>query len=193
MTDLLALLREATRADHERMEAVPALQRLMAPDLTVPEYAAVLLHMHAFHAAVEPAIAAALHGHRALCLLDDSRLLALAEDLSWFGMQPVHAGLAVPVLGSAPAAIGALYVVEGSGLGGRIIARHVQASLGVMPGSGGSFYGGLSADAARERWRAFCGVLDALGGGPECGAVIAGAARATFRCLECWMRRVGGS
>jgi heme oxygenase len=192
-TDLLGLLREATRPDHEAMEAVPALKRLMAPDLTATEYAAVLQHMYAFHSVLEPVIAVALRDHKALALVDGSRLSALAEDLAWFGMPPVRSGVAVPVLGSAAAAIGALYVVEGSGLGGRVIARHVQASLGVAPGRGGSFYGGLSADAARARWRAFCGVLAEPGGGGDDGEAIAGAARATFRCLGSLMSRAAGA
>ncbi len=183
MSGLLSIVRKATRPDHERVEAVPAFKRLMAPDLTAPEYTAVLRHLHGFYAAMEPMIAAALQGHPALCLLDGTRPRALAEDLAWFGVAPVHLGVAVPKLENSAAALGALYVLEGSGLGGRIIARHVQASLGVSPGRGGSFYGGVGAEAIRARWGSLCGFLAEVEDGEGTWQVVTQAACATFQCL----------
>jgi heme oxygenase len=88
-------------------------------------------------------------------------------------------------------ALGALYVIEGSNLGGRIIGRHVAKTLGVVPGNGGSYYCGLSAEDARRRWRLLQEVLRLEIDAP--GTIWApvtatSAALATFEALENWMR-----
>jgi heme oxygenase len=193
----LARLRLGTRDAHARIESVPALARLLAPDLTVAEYVAVLRHMHGFLCDFEPAIAAALADHRqAAVLLDGGRPRALAEDLAWFGASPQPLDAAPPALSGPAAALGALYVIEGSGLGGRVIARHLAASLGVAPGTGGSFYGGPTAEGARLRWQRLCALLDPadpvgdpMGGPIDDDALLAGAL-ATFRFLDRWMRGI---
>jgi heme oxygenase len=80
-------------------------------------------------------------------------------------------------------------VIEGSNLGGRIIGRHVAQNLGVRPGSGGSFYCGLTAEDARGRWRLLQEVLrleiDASG---TLWEPVTSAALVTFESLETWMR-----
>jgi heme oxygenase len=186
----LDLLRARTRAAHARIETVPALARLVADDLTMAEYVAVLRSMHAFHAALEPAIAGELADvPAAAALLDGGRMRALAEDLAWFGA-PGLPPSPVSLPSGRAAALGALYVVEGSGLGGRVIARRVAASLRVTPGRGGNFYGGLGADAARTRWRHLCDLLEHFDLREETAADLIDGAIATFRCLERRLRRV---
>jgi heme oxygenase len=193
----LARLRLGTSDAHARIESVPALARLLAPDLTPAEYVAVLRHMHGFLSVVEPDIAAAVADiPPAAALLDGTRPRALAEDLAWFGVPSQPLDRAPPALSGAAAALGALYVIEGSGLGGRVIARHLAASLGVAPGTGGSFYGGPTAEAARLRWQRLCALLDPaapvdsrIGGPIDDDALLAGAL-ATFGFLDRWMRGI---
>lgn len=192
-TTRLAFLRARTRAAHARVERVPMLARLLAPDLTRDEYISVLLAMHGFHAAIEPVIAAALRTLPPACqLLDGAALGRLAADLAWFGVQPASRLPRVPALASVHAGLGALYVVEGANLGGRVIARRVADTLGVSAGRGGSFYGSLSAEMARERWQALCAVVETPPRGPADEAAAAGAG-AVFDCLEAWMRTVSRS
>jgi heme oxygenase len=197
----LARLRARTRAAHAAIETVPAMARLLAEDVTMNEYVRVLQHMHAFHAAIEPAIAASLEGcPAAVALMDTSRCRALSEDLAWFGV-PSIAPPSLPSLDRCEAALGALYVVEGSSLGGRVIFRHVSASLGVAAGTGGSFYGARSADAARTRWHAVCNLLESPvadlapspregGAAPWIEEYVLATACGVFRCLEQWMRQI---
>jgi heme oxygenase len=71
------------------------------------------------------------------------------------------AGVALDALPSAPRAsaaesLGVLYVLEGSALGGAVIARHVER----WPALAGrtAFFRRPSAEVA-ARWRAFCRVL----------------------------------
>jgi heme oxygenase len=186
----LARLRAGTREAHARIETVPALARLLAADLTTAEYVAVLRHMHGFLAVVEPGMAAALSGHpEAAALLDGGRLRALEQDLAWFGAGTAPLREPPPALSGAAAALGALYVVEGSGLGGRVIARHLASNLGVTPGAGASFYGGPTAEGARLRWQRLCTLLDA-GALPDDDDTLVASAVATFRFLDRWMRGI---
>jgi len=186
----LALLRQRTRAAHASIERVPGMALLVAPDLTLPHYVSVLQHMHAFLSAAEPAIAAALDGlPAAVPLLDGERPRALASDLAWLGAPPIAMTRPLPRLETPNAALGALYVVEGSSLGGRVIARHVTESLGMRPGAGGSFYGGLSAEAARIRWAALCDLIESSMSATDAERAAVAACE-TFACLEQWMWRM---
>jgi heme oxygenase len=189
----LALLRAGTAAAHASIETVPALARLLAPDLTPAEYVVVLRRMDGFLAVCEPAIAAALADAcpPAAALLDGARRRALAEDLAWYGVAALPLAEALPAFSDPPAAQGGLYVIEGAGLGARVIGRHLQATLGVAPGAGGSFYCGATAAGARARWQLLRAVLDAPGcTHPAADDRLLAGANATFCCLERWMRRV---
>lgn len=113
-------LRSSTRAAHERVDA-----RFSRFDLTTRHgYHRFLLAHHA----VLPALELRLAASGAAALLADwptrLRAPALAADLRQFGG-------ALPVLGdgapplSPPAAFGMMYVLEGSRLGGAVLARRV--------------------------------------------------------------------
>lgn len=186
----LAHLRAHTKTAHHSIETVPAFARLMEADLRRSEYEAVLLAMHAFHVAAEPEIAMALEGLReAQSLLDGHRLRALSDDLAILGVAPTRARPAPLPLATRSEALGALYVVEGASLGGRVIARHIASSLALAPGYGASFYGGLTADMARSRWARLCAVLDDTAIDIALDELALGA-RKTFDALERWMRAI---
>jgi diguanylate cyclase (GGDEF)-like protein len=186
---ILERLRAATRAAHASIEKVPSLSRLLAPDLNVTEYVQTLRRLHAFHSSIERDLARCLRGKsRAEALLDGAGLAALAEDIAWFGAVPAESRRLHQPPQCVAGALGALYVIEGSNLGGRIIGRQVAKSLGVGPGTGGSFYCGLTAESARRRWRLLQEVLrleiDVPGAAWD---PVTTAALATFDALELWM------
>jgi heme oxygenase len=191
----LARLRAGTRDAHARIETVPALCRLLAVDLTHNEYISVLQHLHAFHAHVEPAVSLELSWPAAAAMLDGSRPRALAEDLAWFGASAIPPPVFPAIKGPAEA-LGALYVIEGSALGARVIARHLTDSIGVRPGAGGSFYCRQDADTARRRWQSLVTLLELplLGGkatgGPLMAEKMTSGAQETFCYLERWLRTI---
>ena len=190
ISSCLVRLRAETKAAHSSIEAVPALARVLSPDLTRGEYIAVIDAMHSFYQAIEPEIATSLESiSQAYQLLDGRRPRSLVEDLTWLGAKPTRARPSIPKIETEAAGLGALYVIEGSGLGGRMIARRLADHLGLVPGKGASFYGGLSAETARARWQTLCEVLETQTS-LCCQDNIVDSARATFDSLERWMRQV---
>jgi len=164
---LLARLRMETRAAHDRLEHIPQLSCLLSPNLTTHAYLQALRNLHAFHAGMWATVPDLLSGLLAEYGAEggdftpsDDGLRALADDLAWFGATPLPNMPAPGTVNDAASALGAIYVVEGSALGARVIARAVSVSLGVTQGRGGSFFCGATADAARLRWRHFAAALD---------------------------------
>jgi heme oxygenase len=197
---LLVRLRVGTRDAHARIETVPALVRLVAHDLTKGEYIVLLQHLQALHTHFEPAIAAELEAFPdAAALLDGKRPRRLNQDLAWFGA-PTLPPPRLPELSGPIAALGALYVIEGSGLGGRVIGKHLSDCLGVAPGEGGSFFCGLDAETARQRWSRLTAILDSVdtyehvhGSDGTTGDSVVASAEATFGSLEQCFREIATS
>ncbi len=193
VSPLLARLRAETHDAHERIEALPELSCLMSSTLTENDYVRALRGLHAFHARMHESLPRLLHGlgqHLAenapVLGLETSGLHALDEDLAWFAVGPHRKMRKPPSLTDGYAALGALYVVEGSALGARVIGRAVSASLGVSPGQGGSFFCGASADLARTRWQSFCAMLAAAGPVIAAAGEEAGCARVVAGALSCF-------
>jgi heme oxygenase (biliverdin-IX-beta and delta-forming) len=93
----------------------------------------------------------------------------------------------LPETESLGAAIGCLYVLEGSTLGGRVISKRFGETLGIAPGSGGRFFNGYGAETG-ERWRAFgqwTRAMEEREGFLEPEATRA--AKETFACFGRWL------
>ena len=188
----LQQLRRATAPDHDRTEAaVP----LMGADLSRETYVAALQRFHRIICGWE----SWTHMHapedcRPL-LTGRSRCGLLEDDLRSLGAErfaPSESGalgrdfdaLMQPGSDSRAAFLGAMYVVEGSTLGGQYIARHVEQTLGLEPGSGNSYFRGYGAETM-PRWREFQAVLQAV---PESEAPkLISSAKAMFRIFGKWM------
>ena len=76
---------------------------------------------------------------------------------------------------------GALYVLEGSTLGGRFIARHVEEVLGLHPGQGDLYFRGHG-DQTGALWRETTALIADL---PECyEGIVIEAAKRTFKAFS---------
>lgn len=80
---------------------------------------------------------------------------------------------------------GAAYVVEGSTLGGAIIAKQVRRRLGFTAKQGCAYFSGYGRDSA-ARWSAFRERLDALAT-PETDDRVIASALATFERMRTWL------
>lgn len=187
------LLRVGTRDLHDRIEANPHFSRLMAPDLTLDEYCALLARIYGHHAAAEAELAQAASLLPPGLMLERRlrRTALLANDLAQLGLEPAAVAALprcqVAVCATAEDAWGQLYVLEGSALGGQLIARHLATTLLLGPQSGA---GGMVPHGAETGvlWRGFKQALEDAGdsGTIEAEFVVA-AARRAFATLDAWV------
>lgn len=183
--DVLHLLRTGTAAEHERLER--SLD-LLDPELDRLRLTTVLTRMHGFWRSAEDGLddwARRFPADAAAVTWDARRRAALfAGDLDALDAAPSdHAPGLAPVAGTDEA-LGRLYVLEGSTLGGTFIDRHL-AGLPQLSGvrlRAFSPYGGETG----AMWHAFREVTRARvarGGDPD---VMLAAATGTFRALARW-------
>ena len=121
-SDLLVRLREGTAGSHARLEEALALLSL---PLARDRFGVLLERFHGFHAVWEPAITPwfepSFFGPRRRTGLIEADLAALGRPIAT--AQPSPCAAAVRLGESAERALGSLYVMEGSTLGGQVISR----------------------------------------------------------------------
>ena len=152
---LLPLLKAHTAEAHARLERVVPLMR---DDLTLEAYRAHLLRLHAFYARVEPQLASAVE-QLGLDPAERLKLPRLREDLAALGeavLPPGAEGIDAP-LGSFAGRVGALYVLEGSTLGGQLISRHLRR---VLPEAAPFRFLDPYGAQTGPQWRAFCAAAE---------------------------------
>jgi heme oxygenase len=182
-------LRAATGAVHDRLHGVPAFARLAGGAITRGEYRALLARLHGFHAALEGALAAppglapALAGW-GIDLAARRRSALLAADRLALGDAAPPDPAPIPPPGSAAAAMGWLYVSEGSTLGGLHLARALDGLLG-QAAEGRRF---LLGHGARHgaMWRDCCAAIEACGADPARRRAMVAGAVAGFEAFEAW-------
>jgi heme oxygenase len=181
-------LRERTRPEHE---AVEGLMPLMRPGLTEALYVQVLESLYPIVRGWESwALEHAPAGLRAFTE-GRQRSPLLAADLQCFSRGKVRHP--APVGGALQAVIGqmgresggyeavflgAMYVMEGSTLGGQHIARHVEAALGLLPAQGDAYFRGYG-ERTGAMWTEFKGRLGAVDA--EHTELVIGAAQTMFQ------------
>ena len=185
--DVLRDLRAATAVEHEQVETTLGL---MDPDLDADRLVGVLRLLHAFWRSAEdgldawaarsPADAAALQWDRR------RRAGLYAADLAALGAAPADGDRPdLPGVPDTDAALGRMYVLEGSTLGGTFIDRH----LATLPGLAGSprlrAFSPYGADTG-AMWAAFRRFTRShVEDRGDAGRVVA-AARSTFAVLADW-------
>jgi heme oxygenase len=180
----MAELREATREHHDRIERRVDLTRRLA---SLQDYRELLARLHGFYAPMEVALephAGAIagldfHGRRKAALL--------LEDIAALGGGEGPAAGGLPDVASPEHALGVLYVLEGSTLGGAVIGRMARERLGVTRERGARFFGAYGGSVG-SRWRAFGAAVEDHTGGTAPAAMRA-AAIGCFESLEGWLCR----
>ena len=182
--DLLRQLRTATCRDHQALDGVLGLS---APDLGLASYTDVLRRFYGFWRVWEPQMAVTLDDAG---LFEPRRRLHLLEaDLGALG-HPTAALSALPTcppltFGTRTEAIGSLYVLEGSTLGGREIQRNLVKCFGSQITR--HYFNGYGPNTG-VMWRSFLMVLDAIPA--DCADQALYGATATFKRLKEWLSRV---
>lgn len=181
----LASLRDATSQAHAATEALVALDGAFSLD----HYARVLRGFDAFLSRWEPLVLQALPPALAQWLRPRLRGERLRGDLRALGLANgaqggADGGMPPIDLPSAAAAMGSLYVMEGSALGAQVIAPRLRRQLGVGADNGGAYFAGNGA-ATGAMWREFRELLErVVGDSAEARAQACRAAVATFAALQ---------
>lgn len=190
LSDIRRQLRDATHAEHVRLNRHPLLAGLTRPGYSLATYQLVLRAYHLFYQRLEAAIDQALAaGLCAFAYAPRRKLPWLVADLQHFGLDPAVDRMAAGILPSWPAftdagqVFGALYTIEGSSLGGMVIARHLSDNLGLGPVSGARFFTGYGAQIM-PLWQAFETCLSAELADDRARHSALGAAKTTFALME---------
>jgi heme oxygenase len=180
----LEQLRRETLPDHDAVErSVP----LMDEELSADTYLSYLLKLHGIIAAWEESAASNAPSWIQPLLAVRRRRQLLMLDLAWFGADASgEARPALPEMRDAASLLGAMYVIEGSTLGGQLIGRHVERVLGLTAGEGNAYFRGHN-ERTGQLWKEFCDALRTKVPDHETDTVIA-AAKAMFEVFGSWMR-----
>jgi heme oxygenase (biliverdin-IX-beta and delta-forming) len=185
---LSQLLKERTLSAHQALEKVIVgkIKNLSSPE----DYADLLRIFYGFYNAIEQQLD---HLDLQAVLPDYSsrrKSDAPLNDLAALGQIP-QSGLSaehVPVLSDSDRAIGALYVLEGSTLGGQIIARMISDRLGEPVAQALSFFSGYG-EATTPMWLAFKIALDSIPDENNRQENVVLAANETFEHFNLWARQ----
>jgi heme oxygenase len=187
---LLHRLKEETKVCHEALERGLNLSH---PDFDVVALQRLLTRFYGFYAAWEPQVTAVIEHKLPEFYTPRKKLGLLAADLSALGCDtqaqtrlPIALGL--PNYSSFSSALGSLYVMEGSTLGGKFIARHIETTLPLQREKGYSYF--LSyGDQVGSMWKETKAVLEAHSNPGQHDNEIVHSAIATFEYLRFWLAR----
>lgn len=193
--DIMQALRTATDAIHKSVERkTPFFKK----GFDRPQYVRWLGDMVGFYSSFERALT-----HSGLLAQKGwnyhSRINLLFEDLRQLG-QPERAHAtktnrhvaAILPLHNHPIAAGALYVIEGSALGGQILASRVLKALEISLENGGSFFQ-PNGPEPRVQWQQFQTQVRGMAVSPQDRQDIVLGAVSTFYAFDAWLTQCGWS
>ncbi|MGY5884603.1 biliverdin-producing heme oxygenase [Modestobacter lacusdianchii] len=184
--DVLRRLRTDTAAEHQ---AVEDTLDLLDADLTREHLVEALTRMHGFWLAAEAGLDAWAQEHPADAVEVDwaarRRSHLFAADLAALGAPAAADRPQLPDVADTDEALGRLYVLEGSSLGGVFIDRHL-ATLPQFADAGRLACFSPYGEQTGARWHDFRTVTRArVAGGGDADRLVA-AARETFGTLARW-------
>ena len=181
-TSVMEQLRAATRAQHELLDHDP---RIIHQLRDINGIVSMLSRWYGFLVPYEEKLTD-IAGHRIALVQQRRRLPLLLADLEAHGIVPQSLPLCenLPYLTGDAELLGAMYVSEGSTLGGRYISRHIEQRLGLQSGHGYSFFVGYGEQTGRM-WQEFSSIVnEACTENPEPAIQ---SAQKTFQCIHEWL------
>jgi heme oxygenase len=182
-----------TALRHETAElhhALDARLDLLAPELSMERYRAVLGTLLGYYAPLEERLVRAA-ASSPLALPPRARSTLLRRDLVALGASQAEIAAlprcdALPALSDLPHVAGCTYVLEGACLGGQLVARSLHGRFGLTKESGCAYFIG-DAEHTGSRWRTALVWLEQVALLTGRGADMVASARATFQTLAQWI------
>jgi len=173
-------LRAATADIHARLHLHTGFAAIQHGTIDLADYRALLVRLYGFHVSFEAAMGMA--NDRSAWLKDD--LAAVGIGSATMAIIPRCSALCA--FATPARRLGALYVVEGSTLGGRHLARHLDSLLGVGGNAGRRFFLGRGGDT-NAAWNAFLAQLSSVPSAVADRGEIVAAAVGTFAIFQEWL------
>jgi heme oxygenase len=179
-TSYREILHAATQSPHERLHLHAGFSSVKDGTITLPDYRALLIRLYGFYLPFERAVG-----------VDPIRTQWLERDLTSLGVDAatfsrIRLCADLPRYDCPERRLGALYVVEGSALGGRQLCRGLDRLLGTESLEGRHFFAGRGSHTG-DAWFGFLERLASVGPEPTRRAALVSAAVATFEVFETWL------
>ena len=172
-------IKDATKPAHLNLEKI-VVQQLKSIKNN-EDYAAFLTKFYTYFSQVEKAIAPYISEQLLPDLKERRNSSFLKNDIEVLGNDVNSVNeVEVPVISNAVSALGALYVMEGSIMGGRIIIQMLE-KLGINTGL--SFFSGYGQDTG-EKWGVFTKVMNETATSEEAQEQAVNTANETFELFE---------
>ncbi|WP_121354685.1 biliverdin-producing heme oxygenase [Flavisolibacter nicotianae] len=184
LPQIAAVIKETTRTLHEEVE------QLLLPQLTTiknpGDYGSILKMFYGYFQPLENLIHQYITKEELPDIADRRKAAAIRNDLNAIGDSEIawQSCTHLPRLQNTAQAFGALYVLEGSTLGGKMIAKMLLKNAAFSTCENAlTFFSGYGEDTG-NKWKTF---LDVLNRQENAGDVVHGA-NETFLYLKRWMQ-----
>ena len=181
-------LKQGTKQNHQQLEklVVAHLRPISSPE----EYIKVLQMFSGYFGALEDKIKKYISNSQLPDYAGRRKTESIANDIKIMGgTVPAKAKEnELPEIKNYLQAFGALYVIEGSTLGGKIISQMVAKQLNLTDSNALSFFSGYGNETDRM-WASFKEVLDSNFQNPEEEKIITDTANETFLKFKQWIEK----
>jgi heme oxygenase len=180
---LSQLLKEKTLIHHQELEK--KLVGKMREMKSVYDYISLLRLFYGYIGGLEKAITPYITDKVLPDHLDRRKTILISSDLHTLNTKnpALAGGHDLPQINNTADALGALYVMEGSTLGGQIIVKMLSKQLGIDESYAMSYFSGYGEDT-HKMWTVFKEALD-RSGSSENEAII-NSANQTFQMFSRW-------
>lgn len=185
---LLEKIKKQTSENHAAMENSNLMKPLINRDLNLESYKNILIKFYGFFQPLENSINRFTDILNYLPDLETRRKSsAIKEDLLKLGYNnEIDLCTDLPEITTSSQALGCLYVLEGSTLGGRMISRIITEILLLDRDSGISFFSGYGEETGKK-WKLFCEALTDYSTAANDDNTIINSANETFIKFKNWV------
>lgn len=187
--NLLEQLKSETLSNHQQLEKnlILRLKGMENPN----DYIRILQLFYAYFGALEDQINQYIGPDQLADYAERRKTASIKNDiLALDGEVPQKASIGdLPVIENILQAFGALYVIEGSTLGGQVISKMITKQLGLSTEAGISFFRSY-VDNTMTMWQSFKVVLEKHAASQTDADLITEAANETFAKFSLWMEKI---
>lgn len=181
-------IKKATLQNHQQTEKV--LISKLRNMRSKQDYVDLLSLFYGYFGGLEKHIERYINASNLANYEERRKTSAIADDIHALGgvIPALATDDELPDIDNYLKAFGALYVIEGSTLGGKIISKMVQEYLPVENGKGLSFFNSYG-EQTDQMWASFKAILNDVAMTPQDEAIITGAANQTFVKFKIWLEK----